>query len=91
MLYSKYSPHSDSSFNYVEYTNKIFSKSVADRDTITKSFNKQENSWKKELKSFQTKTNKFYRLVSKAIKNSDLKRIARKTEDSSDSNSHSSG
>ena len=56
----------------------------------TKSFKKQENSWKKELKRVQKKTEKFFKLASKPLEKSDLKKITSKMDDSSNSNSDSS-
>ena len=37
---------------------------------------KKDKSWKKEIKKEQMKTDKFYKLVSQALKKSDLNRIA---------------
>ena len=71
--YSKNSYHSDSSWNDAEYMKK-FSGSISDRHTITKSFKKHEKSCKKELKSSHMKIDNFYKLASKYLKKSDLKR-----------------
>ena len=67
---------------------KKISGSGADRDTITKIFKKQENSWEKELKRVPKKTKTFYKLISKALKNNYLNIILRKMDDSSNSDSN---
>ena len=89
MPYSKYSSHSDSSCNDAEYKKNRISGSVDDRDSVAKSFKKQEKYWKKELKRSQMKTDNFYKLISQPINKSDLNRIMKKMEDSSDSESNS--
>ena len=86
--YNYYS-NSDSSWNDVEYPKKNISVSVTDRDSVTKSSKKQDKHWKKELKRYQMKTEKFYKLVSQYLKKSDLKRNSKIMEDSSDSESNS--
>ena len=50
--YYKYSSHSESSWNDVEYMKKKIIGSIADRDSVTKSFKKQEKTWKNDLKRY---------------------------------------
>ena len=89
MPYYKYYSHSDSSCNDVEYTKKNIRGSIADHNSVTRSFKNQETSWKKEIKRAHMNTNKFYKKLSQDLKKSELKRIAKNMEDSSDSDSDS--
>ena len=89
-MYSKWYSHYNSSCNDAEYTKKKFSGSVSDRDTITKSFKKQDKHCKKELRRVQMNTDKFKKIAYKDLKKSDLKKIAKKMKDSTESYSDSS-
>ena len=60
--------------------------SIADRDYVTNSFKKQEKYRKKDIKRPHMNTERFYKLASKALKKSDIKITAKKTEDSYASN-----
>ena len=61
--------------------------SFDDHNSITKSFKKQEKSYKKDLKREQINNDNFYKLASQALKKIDIKRIAKNMEDSSNSDS----
>ena len=89
IMYSKYSSQYYCSWNDADYKNKKISGSVSDRDSATKIFKKQEKYWIKELKMSQRKTSTFYKLAPQALKKSDIKRIMKNMEDSSDSDSDS--
>ena len=85
MPYSKYSSHSDISCNDAEYMKNKIIDIVADRNSSTNSFKKQDKPWNNYLNRYQMKTDKFYKLASQDLKKSDVNRIANNMEDSSDS------
>ena len=62
--------------------------SFDDHNSITKSFKKQEKSYKKDLKREQINNDNFYKLASQALKKIDLNIIINNVEDSSYSDSN---